>query len=96
MSETEIPALADYPPAWTSGYTRLELVVANEIMRRGTVISHDGRYYPREFIQIIKKVRDVAIAQGAPLGLREAKNLVERIANDYRDRVVVDEFAKLL
>ena len=95
MSETEIPALADYPPAWTSGYTGLELVVANEIIKRGIEYDH-GRYFAREFIQVIKKARDVASAQGTPLGLREAKDLVERIANQYRDRVVVDEFAKLL
>ena len=94
MSETEIPALADYPPAWTSGYTGLELVVANEIIKRGLEIAYD-HHYPREFIQIIKKAREVSVAQGAPLGLREAKDLVERIANEYRD-VVVDEFAKLL
>lgn len=95
MSETEIPALADYPPAWTSGYNNLELVIAAEIMKRG-IADTGERFYPRDMIQIIKLAREIHAAQALPNGLKEMKDLVERIANDYRDRVVVDEFAKLL
>jgi hypothetical protein len=99
--EPEIAAapgsLADYLPAWTSGLsTPDELFVASWIldpMNASTMLR--GGASP--MIHVIKDLRFATMNDEAmmTLGLREAKDIVERVFARYR-RWTVDEFAREL